>query len=106
MVVVLYWMARHSVPTFLFALCIVPFLMLAFFSLPFLGPKIAAEFGSGYSSQITWSLSRYASFQLDMDEFVRKPLLGAGIFDEARPDRKSTRLNSSHRLTSRMPSSA
>jgi hypothetical protein len=30
----------------------------------------------------------------------------AAVVDERRLDRKSTRLNSSHRLTSRMPSSA
>jgi PAS domain S-box-containing protein len=37
---------------------------------------------------------------------VSPPAAASPVASEARPDRKSTRLNSSHRLTSRMPSSA
>ena len=37
---------------------------------------------------------------------AEKGYMNTEIDDTAEPDRKSTRLNSSHRLTSRMPSSA
>ena len=46
---------------------------------------------------------------LGLTEFYRRPVdpaLLAKLAIEPEEDRKSTRLNSSHRLTSRMPSSA
>jgi Tfp pilus assembly protein PilV len=48
-------------------------------------------------------LARLQSFA---DDLVRTPGVAYARILDAEQDRKSTRLNSSHRLTSRMPSSA
>ena len=55
---------------------------------------------------IRMELRDYAKFHEMFDEL--KPLTQAmyGLLNEAIRDRKSTRLNSSHRIQSRMPSSA
>ena len=75
---------------------------------------------SGTDSQMTWTPPRQRPPDLPGDEHSRaasstrpRPFMAAGNMLQAGlgkgrglRDRKSTRLNSSHRLTSRMPSSA
>lgn len=66
------------------ALCMAPFAVWGFVSAGFLLEKIVDEMQAGYAAHMRWSLSRFASFELDMREFWNQPLWGAGLFVEAR----------------------
>ncbi|RMD89194.1 MAG: hypothetical protein D6811_12680 [Alphaproteobacteria bacterium] len=78
---------RHGGGARLALVYLLPVLALAGVTLEFLAPKIAAEFSAGYRPQMQWSLSRMASFELDMAELAEAPLLGQGIVTEARAPR-------------------
>ena len=57
------------------------------------------------SGESFWSAPRHADVSLIEDEY-KKSMIMTGVNDNYTIDRKSTRLNSSHIATSRMPSSA
>ena len=67
--------------------------------------RIYGAFSSSYGPMdFDCMTSFYASFGVGLSDLMGKPFGGwMGCYDQ---DRKSTRLNSSHRNTSRMPSSA
>ncbi|WP_300515151.1 hypothetical protein [Aliiroseovarius sp.] len=60
-----------------------PWVGLFFLQAEFMIDKIVQEFQAGYSPHMQWSLTRAASFQLDMQSFSQAPLLGQGIVIEA-----------------------
>lgn len=62
-----------------------PALLLGILSLDFVGPKIVAEIRARDDVELRWSLSRAASFRLDLEEFRAAPVLGTGLVAEARP---------------------
>ncbi len=64
---------------------VLPVMILCFVQSDFLLSKITSEFDAGYTDHMQWSLSRMASFQLDMKEFFTAPFIGVGIMTEAHP---------------------
>ena len=77
--------------------------------------NISGEDKPGMTSSLTEILARYDAFILDIGQANIHQSLTLGILFKTtsdksgnimKEDRKSTRLNSSHRCTSRMPSSA
>ena len=59
-----------------------PILTIIFFQSDILWAKILHEYQAGYSNSMKWSLSRFASFTLDMRDLKLAPLMGNGIMTE------------------------
>ncbi len=74
-----YWVFSVWENKLLAVACLLPAIVTALLGFDFILPKITAEFETGYSDSMRWSLSRYASFLRDFEVFRRSPLLGTGL---------------------------
>ena len=68
--------------------------------------NISQQWPKGYGGRIWQSEDRSAEIKIDKNVHIPEVLHGAQHPEAHKKDRKSTRLNSSHRSLSRMPSSA
>ena len=68
--------------------------------------RVTGEDRPGLTSSVTEILAKYDATILDIGQADIHNTLSLGILFKSEEDRKSTRLNSSHKVQSRMPSSA
>lgn len=61
---------------------VLPAFLVVFSQSDYLLEKIVSEFKAGYSGSMQWSLSRFASYILDMRDFSLAPFFGNGIVVE------------------------
>ena len=74
-----YWSFSALQNKFIALALLLPALLITLLGFDFILPKITAEFQTGYSDSMRWSLSRYASFLRDFEVFRQHPLLGTGL---------------------------
>jgi hypothetical protein len=79
MVSVAFILWRHGGGWRLLLLPTIPAAVLACLTADFLLPKIIKEIQSGYAPYMRWSLSRMASFHLDIADLAQMPLPGRGL---------------------------
>lgn len=95
-ITVVWWLSRLRGAGALALLFVVPVAATIFTEADFLLAKITDELRAE-SSRMQWSLSRWDSFKIDMDEFLTQPVLGIGVVTETRP--LAGRLPSNNGLT-------